>query len=689
MTPLYYLYATTIFLSSFLLFQVQPLMGKHILPWFGGSSAVWITAMFFFMIALALGYLYAQLLSWFSRSLQLLIHGCVLLTVGGSLIVNATLWPSAITPLISDVTFAGSSPVAQVFLVLTLSIGLPFVLLSSSSSLLQYWYGRVSGQEPFSLYAVSNVGSLLGLFSYPLLFERFLPTIAQGSWWGWGVGVYIACLILVMMQYAWATTRQPAATVVAIVTPTPSAKTFLWWTAVASVPVATMLAGTSFITGYVAAIPFLWIVPLGLYLVSFIVSFRPSRRLPMVFNFIIVLLTSFVSLVILILASVPVPLVVTILSVAMFAVYHLCHEALYAARPDSAHLTRFYVALSFGGIIASAVILVSTLYVLKIPIEFLLILVVAGVYSCYWLVRYGTEFFVDAPKLLRPAIIGAAGILVLTTGFQLYQGTQYVIGIERNFFGYKAVMERPYEADVSIRTLVHGTTNHGYQFMSGPLQFEPVAYYSDTSGIAAAFTYQRSVSATASGLAVAVAGLGAGALSAHCEAGDTFTFYEIDPQVITLAEDYFTYLPNCPGATVVLGDARLKLAEELPAEQYNLIILDAYADDMMPIHLMTAEAIGMYLERLAPGGILAIHISSRYLDLRPVIHGLSEFHNLRARYLTDTEQASFATPSLWTLLAKDEVFNNSAFVRMEPFDGIKTVLWTDTYSTIFPLLRWW
>jgi spermidine synthase len=689
MNYLYYLYATTIFLSSFLLFQVQPLMGKHILPWFGGSSAVWITALFFFMIALALGYLYAQLLSWFSRTLQLIIHGSILCAVAGSLVTHAALWPSAITPLVTDMVWLSDAPVAQVFLVLSLSIGLPFVLLSSSSSLLQYWYGRVSGQEPFSLYAVSNVGSLLGLLSYPLIFERLLPTITQGFWWSWGVGAYIACVVVVMGHYAWATKsrKQVAATDISAIT-APSYTMFLKWTALASVPVATMVAGTSFITGYVAAIPFLWILPLSLYLISFMVTFRTSRRLPMEFNFIIVLLASFVSLVVLVTVGVPVPLVVFVLCLSMFAVYHLCHEALYAARPDSSYLTRFYVALSLGGIVASAGILVSTLYVLKIPIEFLLILLVAGIYSCYWLLRYGGDFFIGTPTFLRPSIAFAAVVLVSTTSIQVYFETQHALGLERNFFGYKAVMERSYEEGVSIRTLVHGTTNHGYQFTSGPHQLEPVAYYSDTSGIALAFQYLRSREQT-DGLSVAVAGLGAGALSAHCEQDDSFTFFEIDPQVITLAAQYFTYLADCPGAAVVLGDARLKFAEAVAGGQYDFIILDAYADDMMPIHLMTAEALSVYLDRLAPGGILAIHISSRYLDLLPVVKGLGEYHGLFARHLTDEEPASYATPSVWTLLAREDVFTDPVFARMQTFTDMKSVLWTDTYSTIFPLLRWW
>jgi 16S rRNA G966 N2-methylase RsmD len=689
---MYLLYAVAVFLSSFLLFAVQPLLGKHILPWFGGSAAVWITAMFFFMLALAIGYIYALALSWFARPLQIFIHGAFLLAVSGLLIINAAAWPSAITPAWSEIARAGGDPTVQVFLILFAAIGLPFIILSSSSSLLQHWYGRATGAEPFSLYSISNIGSLAGLLSYPLILERFLKTSEQGYWWTVGMGLYIVLSFFIMYHYGRRSDALPVRSVEEF-SPAhrPTGRDFLKWMFLASVPVSAMLAGTSYITSYVATVPFLWIIPLSLYLLSFIVSFRPSpHRLPLWLNALSTLFFTFVTLVFLVTHGLPVPLTLLFIFAAMFAVFHLCHESLYQSRPDALYLTRFYVALALGGIAAGALSLLVGLYVLTAPIELLLILLGVGLYCCYRLLFRERDFVGASPRFVRLGLAFAIFAMLASTYAHVSERYGDVVIAKRNFFGYKAVKEEVTKDGIVVRSLVHGLTNHGYQYLDDSFIGVPIAYYSETSGIAAAFNYLRARRAE-EGITVAVAGLGAGAILAHCRAEDRFDFFEIDPQVVALAASHFTYLEQCPKARVTLGDARLLFYEHArvrAGERYDLIVLDAYADNMMPIHLMTAEAVALYSSLLAPGGILAIHISSRYLNLAPVIAAVADENKLYARRLHNTEHPSYAVPSYWTLLSPSPIFHDEAFAAMDTFDGVRRVLWSDTYSTLVPLFKW-
>jgi MFS family permease len=515
----YALYAVTVFASSFLLFQVQPLISKHILPWFGGSSSVWITAMFFFMVTLAAGYIYAMVLTWFSRSAQVLIHSVLLVTCVMFLLMHTSLWPSAITPMLDVFGEVIYGPTRMVLFVLLISIGLPFFLLSASSSLLQHWYGDTTGFEPFSLYAVSNTGSLFGLLSYPVVFERVLTTSAQGTWWMWGMFAYIGLMGVLMSWYLAGyklRKQQPAAVPInASVMPEPSLSEFVRWVLLASVPVATMLAGTSYITGYMATVPFLWIIPLGLYLTSFIVSFHEHNRLPPYVTALAVLIFAMLTVLMISTSNMPVPLLVGIILISMFSIFHLCHETLYQSRPPTRYLTRFYVALSIGGIVASVLYLISSLYILPIPIELIIILTGSGLFSVYYMLRFAKDELLPINPHSGKILITIGLCLCLTFVTSVRANLQDTITVERNFFGYKAVLSSTKEPDGESLTLVHGTTNHGYQFVAEDLRHQPLAYYGERSGIGKGFAYMRS--AHSGNLRVAVAGLGAGAIAAYCK----------------------------------------------------------------------------------------------------------------------------------------------------------------------------
>ena len=694
----YSLFASTIFLSSFLLFQVQPLIGKHILPWYGGSSAVWVTALFFFMVALALGYVYALVLSRLRILTQAVIHFLFVLLVVVQTIYHAKFWPSGITPNLENIV-AIADPTWSVFITLAVAIGLPFVLLSSTSSLLQLWYNRLSGRGPFALYSISNIGSLLGLLSYPVLFEPLLSTYVQGDWWTFGLAIYLGllCSIIFTLLY-------DNSSVIEKVNSSISGKEtlggvgyrqFFIWTAVASIPVAVLLAGTTFMTTAIAPIPLLWVGPLALYLGSFIWTFRErTEPLQLEFNEGIVIALCLGAVVLSSFGVTPVFVTITIIHLSLFSIFHWCHEYLYSTKPEAKNLTVFYVALSIGGVIGSLLIKLSSLYILVIPIELSIILSVSIIFILYRWHKSAPDFL--PPKLknhIGKYTIALATLILLVGVNQIYNFEHNTKGQTRNFFGYKAIINYE-QKGVTVEAMQHGMTNHGFQVMrDGELQVEPSSYYGTTSGMGKAISYLRRIKDE--GIKVAVIGLGAGSLAAHCKGGDDFTFVEIDPQVISMAQEYFTYLEYCPEAEVITGDGRLTMQnihEANPETKYDAIVLDAYADDMMPVHLMTKEAFALYRGMLMEDGIIAINISSRYLDLLPVTAYLAEENNLAARHRYDKKPENpIYVPSYWVLFAKsEEVLTNPEFTETQTFtDYKKRVKWTDTYSAILPVIKLW
>lgn len=692
MNFLYGIFAVTIFLSSFLLFQVQPLLGKHILPWFGGSSAVWVSAMLFFMVALAVGYIYAMYLSRLKLWYQVIIHIGVIIISVILIKSHSASWSSAITPDFSDLVLNFSDPVLAVFKTLLITIGLPFVLLSSTSSLLQVWYANLSGKEPFSLYSISNIGSLLGLLSYPLFFERYFSTHAQGEWWTYGFITYVGLLLLIV--YVLLILKKPTSNQVVVkdLESVPTRKQFLIWTGIASVPVMTMLAGTTFMTSSIAPVPFLWVGPLALYLISFILTFRNGARLPLWVNeFLVLLFASLTILLIVILSTtVNVVLLIIMMHVTLFSIYHWCHEYLYALRPKTEHLTNFYVALSIGGIVGSLLIKLSTSYLLVLPIELLFILVLSIAFITYrFFTNKSQVLSVLNQKQIKALVLSVLILVLVASGMYINRFEKNALDQERNFFGYKAVVDITVEGERGL-ALQHGMTNHGYQiFLDNKPQILPVSYYSSSSGVSKTFSYLRSRNVEKP--KVAIAGLGSGGLLAYCQPEDDFTIFEIDPDVYTLAKENFTYLKHCPEAEVIISDARLAFTEinKNNREIYDLIILDAYADDMMPIHLLTVEAMTTYKDLLVEEGVIAVNISSRYLDLLPVLGALADTNNLSVRYLLDKKPATYGVASVWVLLAKTEtVFAYEAFNELNDFSQVeKRVLWTDTYSALLPIVR--
>jgi 16S rRNA G966 N2-methylase RsmD len=693
MKSFYLLYAGVTFLSSFLLFQVQPLISKHILAWYGGSSAVWVTAMLFFMVALAVGYVYVLLLSYLRPLYQVVVHGLITIAALASLWTHARVWPSAITPAHGDLHVVWSDPMLAVCMTLLITIGLPFALLSSTSSLMQLWYTNSTGKEPFSLYSVSNVGSLLGLLSYPIVFEPLFSTYTQGMFWGYGFFLYVVLLvgILILVLRNNQSTLHTVTVASEVDTDIPNKRLFLTWLLVASVPVTVLLAGTSFMTVSIAPVPFLWVGPLALYLLSFIISFKAGRHTPKWFNQAFVVITSFLTLILVLLGEAGVALTILVTHLSLFSISHWCHEYLYQVRPNPKHLTQFYVALSLGGISGSVVIKLSASYLLVLPIELMILLVGSSLVITYmWCMSPERVFPNIHIAYIRGIALVVMLVMVVSSSLHVYMKQRTIIAEERNFFGYKAVVDHTDKA-VPFWSMQHGLTNHGYQVIeAGVPLIKPVSYYGASSGVAQAFGYIRSTSNESPH--VVVAGLGSGGLAAYCLPGDNFTFIEIDTEVVSLAQKYFTYLDACKEHTIVVGDARLVLESEQQNKSvsYDLIILDAYADDMMPVHLLTTEAIALYSSLLTEEGIIAVHISSRYLNLLPVLKALVSDNALFAKHLLDRSPAEkTSSPSEWVLITKNKtVLEHEVFSEMKPIsDDIKEIVWTDTYSALLPIVR--
>lgn len=688
---LYYLAATIIFLSSFLLFQVQPLIGKHMLPWFGGSAAVWLTAMLFFMVALGVGYGYALLISRLVPLVQVIAHSGFLLVVGILLWRHATLWPSAITPSVTDV-FLHTDPAVAIISTLFISIGLPFVALSATSTLVQFWYGRLAQVEPFALYSISNIGSLLGLLSYPFVFERIIPTVTHGIWWSFGFALYAALLLVLMVWYGWRVKQQymKRVTTVSLVT----WPTFLRWVGLTAVPVAALVSGTKFLTSAVAPVPFLWVAPLALYLLSFIISFRTHEARVTVVQYVVMVSVGILAIT-LSLALHTIILLMPILLLVLFCIYHLCHEALYAARPHTEQSPLYYTALALGGIVGSGVMTVVSLYLLVIPIEFIGVITLVVLISIWQIIKYNEEHPLSI-RFINPKVVGYSLMLlaVALNALYVYEVTSRALAQERNFFGAKAVYEYTAGENLVTRSIAHGKTNHGSQLRSGDdWLFLPTSYYATSSGVGRALTHKQAQ--FPEGLRIAVMGLGSGGLAAYCRPQDEFTFIEIDHQMVELARTHFSWLEFCPQAQVVVTDGRLALATEAlrtaSTSKYDLIILDAYADDMMPIHLMTNEALLLYRSLLADDGVIALNISSRYLDLRPVLASYAQVSDVIGRVHYDFGDLPPGTnPSLWGVFSPDEtLFTNESLRVLKSLDEYEPISWTDTYSALWPVVKVW
>jgi hypothetical protein len=764
-------FALTIFLSAFLLFQIQPLIGKAILPWFGGAPAVWTTCMLFFQLLLLGGYAYAHsVASRLSPRAQRRLHVALLLVAVAGLVAGVVLAGSPVLPPAGLKPSDPSHPVLRILAVLSLAVGLPYFLLATTGPLLQAWFARVHpGASPYRLFALSNVGSLLGLATYPFAVEPRLTLHNQGSVWAAGFTVFAACCVLCAGRFAASGEPADASPAGGAVAPEeevpPSARQRLLWFALAACASAMLLGATNQICQEVASFPFLWVLPLSLYLLSFIFCFeREGFYRRGVFG---PLLAAGVGMAALVLSQgflVSLPKQVAAHTFALFAVCMVCHGELARAKPGPRHLTAFYLMISAGG--AAGGLLVAVVaprvfngfweYHTTLWVAGLLCVVVLALDPASWLragrpwpalatlvgalavamrVRRGDLFATvvsflshDAAKSVGRAAL-LAGILVLvaaglwaTRAVWWQRGRPYfaaaclvlalaLVGtvlladveefrrdavlLKRNFYGVLTVEEDNKEfPEMHLLKLRNGRIVHGFQYQAPDKRDEPTSYYSPKSGVGLAILKHPHRDL---GLRIGVVGLGVGTVASFARLGDRVRFYDINPQVVELSlgeHRVFTYLADCMGTVeVVQGDARLSLERELSERRpqgFDVLVLDAFSSDSIPVHLLTREAVAVYIAHLArPDGILAIHISNRYLELKPVVRGLADAFGCDAS-LVDVSDSGQYWGSTWVLLAPrgDVLARSGIDDDAEDLEADKTVrLWTDDYSNLFQVVK--
>lgn len=691
---LIFLFAGTLFISATLMFTVQPMFGKILLPLLGGTPAVWNTCMVFYQMMLFLGYLYAHCLTQrLAHQRQLLVHTVILL-------VSISALPVALPEVVSPPT--DSNPTLWLIWILFLAIGLPFFVVSTTAPLLQKWFagiGHHSSHDPYFLYAASNAGSLLALLSYPFVLEPNIGLADQRLTWSAGYGLLIVLIGICgfLLRRSLKSATNP------VETPHDSnpvelkLSTKLHWLALAFVPSSLLLGLTNFISTDIASVPLLWIIPLTLYLLSFVLVFSKwaTRIHPFMVNAQPVILLPFIAFSFINPAVLPFWLDLLLHLLAFFAAIMVCHGELAKTRPHTRHLTDFYLIMSFAGMLGGMFNTFVAPFIFNAVYEYPLMIVAAlllrpGFFSRKWsrqlvfpaavliaglLVMAANEHlaeYLDSIGVILILLVGVTysvrsqplslalltGVLLFfTTGLhQLLSNTLYQ---ERSFFGVFSVRESVLSDENNrperYHELFHGTTKHGAQRLLPQFVTTPLTYYSRPGPMGQLF---KTFDAQNDDWIIGSVGLGAGALACYAKPQQHWRFYEIDPLVIKIAQnpDYFSYLQYCSkNAEMIVGDARLSLAREADAT-FDLLILDAFSSDSVPTHLLTREAIQLYFAKLKPNGLLAFHITNRHLMLKKVLADHAANLNLAAliQEFKPLQTMPLVVATDWVVMAKNE-----------------------------------
>lgn len=723
-------FVATIFVGSFLLFLVQPMIARLALPRLGGAPSVWNSAMLVYQALLLVGYAYAHLLGRVRPATQTRAQLALLLLAGLMLPIG----------LSRSMPSPDANPFLWVPWLLLISIGPLFLVVSAQAPLLQRWFALTDGRDPYPLYAASNLGSFGGLIAYPLLVEPLLPVGQQR--WLWS-GAYCVLILLV----AWCAIEVPKAAKStperAPTGPKPEWRTILWWIVLAAVPSGLILSTTLHITTDILAMPLLWVLPLGAYLLSFSLAFSGNQRAKEAifrlspFFLLFAGLASFMNLSSLALLFCAVSIV------NLFTVSVALHSQLFKSRPSAHHLTAFYLAMSFGGVLGGAFCALVAPLTFDWTYEHLLLLIAAA-----WLIRTPNPFrrvgsfwassalskhvtLIALPLLFGLSLLGngvfgtshsqatervgvvtvliiaiaamgnrvlftaaVAALMVAVGGWEQLEYSATPGKMTRSFFGIYSIRD----GDRHSRILVHGTTIHGVQNLGSPdRERMETSYYAPASGVGLAMEATPQLFGPKA--RVAVVGLGAGTLACYAKAGQSWTFYEIDPAVVRVARDpaRFTFLSRCkPKAQIEVGDARLLIERERPASA-DLLVVDAFSSDAVPMHLLTQEAFASYRRLLSPKGLLLIHISNRYIDLEPVVAGAAGVGGWAAairRYRpTVAALALNEGPSDWVAMSP-MADTLSRMVRGSGAEWAPLVsspgfnAWTDDHASVLPLVHW-
>ena len=669
------LFGGAVFLASFLLFLVEPIAAKQLLPVFGGSAAVWITCLVFFQTALLVAYLYAH---WLAHRSHWILHFALLLLAAASAIAWSVQTVSVNT--------ASQHPVTTIFAALGLSIGLPFLMLGATSPLLQVWLARLETRGiPYRLFALSNLASLLALALYPTLIEPHFTLKAQRLIWCCGFAAF-ALVSAILTWRTRATTNAialPKTIDEPAITPAPFTHKLLW----VLLPMGAAMqlsAVTSYLTQNIAAIPLLWILPLAVYLITIILAFQFPRLLPrgIITRFLVVMLAGLGYMLSQIDVSLPLRIGLSFFLIEVFFACLFCHTEAYALRPQRAsESTLFYLLFAAGGALGSFLIGIASPLIFSFNYDLALtffvtaLLALAVTWSSGWQQRL---------------LWTTASVLLLVLVFMLHiaylRNTPIAV---RNFYGSLRVRESlsAYPGAV-MRTLTNGTIQHGTQIFSPELRKAPTTYYAEDSGVGLALRFCCQGRARNIG----VVGLGVGTIAAYGQPGDRIRFYEVNPAVTPIAQNVFTYIRESGAqVSIVEGDARSSLSHEQP-QNFDVLVVDAFSGDAIPLHLLTTQAIDLYKHHLAPGGIIAFHISNSHVDLEPEIVQLAKYAGMDVRRVTSIENHDLGEfNATWMLLANNPNFFTQPEVAIrvrKPVDASKSKLWTDDYSSLLPILSW-
>lgn len=703
-------FAITIFISAFLLFLIQPMIGRYILPWFGGAAGVWAVCLVFFQTVLLAGYAYAFALNrWLSSRGQMIVH----LVVLGTALAMLPLLPPAETwkPL------TGDDPASTILLLLTVCIGIPYVALAATGPLLQAWFARThEGRSPYRLYALSNVGSLLALLSYPFVIEPLLTRKEQAMMFIAGFVLFAAfcgwCALTQMRKSTKAQkhkennadaprTKNKDKIRTTEQTPVPSTGVFapLMWFLLPACASIMLLSTTTRLTQDIAPIPFLWVLPLAVYLITFIIAFEKP---------ILYWRPAFVGLLVIALGAVLALMLRPHASLywqvggymtVLFVCCMICHGEVYRLRPEPARLTSFYLLIAGGGAAGGAFVSLLCPVLFDRYVEFY-----AGIFGTIGLLL--ACVFNDRLVAILPQRQRRLGWLVMIS-FTMLVGFGMRLGVghlerefdrntvlqARNFYGTLTIkVQEGKQSFGQFRALEHGRIRHGAQIMNEQFRGWRILYYGPASGIGLVMRFLPRTESQPR--RVGVVGLGTGTMSAWGNTGDVFRYYEINPRVVEWAREYFTYLDDLEGlggrVEIVPGDARLSMERE-PPQEYDVLVLDAFSGDAIPTHLLTKEAFEVYLKHLKPKGVLAVHVSNRYLDLHPVVHRIGDAVGLKTVFVMSPENVDrFETEAHWVLLSRDdEVFRTTPInvAADRPRGTPHVTLWTDEHTSLLEVLR--
>ena len=748
-------FALTIFTGAFLLFQVQPLIGKYILPWFGGGPGVWTTCLLFFQTLLLGGYAYAHFSSTRLKPRgQVILHGVLLA-------LSLAVLP--ITPSESWKTSIDGDPNLRILLLLMVTIGLPYFVLSSTGPLMQQWFSQTNpGVSPYRLYALSNVGSLLALLSYPAFFEVKFSRHAQASMWSAGLALFaVFCGYCAYRLWKHAATA-PLAGASAESTPEAaetrtSALDKLLWVALPAIASVLLLATTNKLCQEVAVIPFLWVLPLSLYLLTFIICFDHARWYHRgIFAALLVIGIAVVCQILPVGSDAPMRMQIFAYNATLFIACMVCHGELYRLKPPPRRLTSYFLFISAGGalggflvaIVAPAVFndyreLQLGLWLLTYALGVLafrhrsreLVLGAAAGMLLLALALPGLRSLLDDSEgfkaellwLFRDrAIYVTAGVLVLFAclfdlrrrrilaeftprmgGFVMALcvavGAVFVVqwnsresirvlSASRNFYGTLKVFDYyPNDEEDHYHLLLHGATTHGIQFVKPEKSVLATTYYADSSGVGIGINHL-----TDGPRRLGLVGLGTGSLAVYGRKGDYLRIYEINPAVEKLARSQFKYLEYCQAKVdVVMGDARLMMEREVASQQeqkFDLLALDAFSSDAIPVHLLTKEAFQIYLKQIKPDGVIAVHISNRYLNLRPVVEKLAENFGLSVVSISDDNEPDWwIYATTWMLVTKNKAYLANDRIR-DAAEAAETgtrnsPLWTDDFASVYSIMK--